>query len=287
VGNAILAFDNKADTATISGGLYYPTLPLSNLKTRPLAQVARTQDLALTSTQFLVDIGAHQDVRMVGVASHNLSDTAKYRIRGGNDPTFATYSYNSGWKNVWAIAFPALGVSWTAQNWFTGRYTDKQKVGLQWNIREFMSSLVDYRYWLFEFDDQARIDGVPYVQFGRLMIMTAYQPVVNMSPDAEVGWVNRTESQETISGALYFQKRTPYRYATFSADWMLDDEAFASAFDLERLAGIDNEVFFAFDPNDTLHAIRRSWLGTLVKPNPIKIKNYLLRTKVWEVRESL
>lgn len=284
--NALIAFNNLVGSAALSGGSYYASLPLANLKTRRMKEVARSVDLSLTSTQMLADLGPNSPVQLVGLVGHNFSLSARYRIRGSNDVTFATSDFDSGWKDVWPTVYASMSVPWQSANWFSGKYTDFSRQGFTWNITEFLPRLMGERYWLFEIDDHVRTD-VSYVQFGRAIFMTGYQPVVNMSPGADMGWNPNTDVQQAMSGAEYFQRRAAYRSATFSTDYMLDDEAFGSAFDIERIVGIDGELYFMRDPQDTLHAPRTQFLGRLSKTNSVKMSSYLLRGKAWDVKELL
>ena len=54
------------------------------------------------------------------LCNHNLSPTATYRITGGNDASFATYSYDSGWLDVWPIDKGAS--EWTWLEWEDDRF---------------------------------------------------------------------------------------------------------------------------------------------------------------------
>lgn len=88
MGRALFGFPNRADDGTLSGGSWETSLPLANLQTRYLSQVARSTDDAKASTQFENDLGANYPIRALGVFGHNLSLAAKYRIRGRPAGTF-------------------------------------------------------------------------------------------------------------------------------------------------------------------------------------------------------
>jgi hypothetical protein len=286
VANALIAFQNRVDQAALSGGSYIAGLPLSNLQNRRIKSVARSSDLSLSSTQFTVDIGTGKFVRIVALVGHNLSLSARYRLRGSSDVSFATSEYDSGWLDVWPRVYQSAQIDWQALNWWTGRYLEEERQGYTWNLPIVLPAQVNYRYWKMELDDAARTD-VTYVDVGRVFIGGVWQPVVNMSEGAQLGWETNTQVQESLSGAEFFQRRTPYRVAQFELGWMLDDEAFGKAFDIFRRMGVDQEVFYIYDPSDTVQLLRRSFLGRFRRLSPIEIRNFLLRKTVLEVKELL
>lgn len=284
--NALIAFNNRVDDATFSGGSYLPALPLTNLQNRRLKSVARSTDLLLASTQFQVDIGASKSARLFALVGHNLSLAATYRLRAGNDATFATTSFDTGWLEAWPRVYDSAQLDWLAPNWWTGKYLDEERYGYTWNLPILLPANAYYRYWKIEIDDSSRTD-LAYVDIGRVFIGAAWQPVVNMSEGAEIGWQTNTQTQQSLSGAKFFQRRTPFRNAAFELGFMMDEEAFGNAFDMFRQVGIDKEVFYAYDPSDTVQLLRRSFLGHLPKLSPIKIKNFLLRGTSLEVEELI
>ena len=54
--NIVIGYPNYAKGATYTGGSYVGSLPVTNLGTRELAQVARTTNTNVSSTKFYVDL---------------------------------------------------------------------------------------------------------------------------------------------------------------------------------------------------------------------------------------
>lgn len=81
--NLLLAYGNKADTATISGGKWNSALPLANLKDSRLGMVTRSYNARKASTQFRCAFAANYTVRALAIVNHNLSGSAKWRVRAG------------------------------------------------------------------------------------------------------------------------------------------------------------------------------------------------------------
>jgi len=81
--NAILGTKNRASAATYSGGSWSSTLPITNLATTDVTQVARTSSAALADTRFRMDLGANYTLRCFGLINHSLSTAGTWRVRAG------------------------------------------------------------------------------------------------------------------------------------------------------------------------------------------------------------
>lgn len=283
--NCMLGFPNRTDAAMLSGGVWTGTLPLANLQSRVIGKVARTLNTALASTTFDIDLGAGKKVQVLCLRNHNLSLAATYRITASPLASFATLTYDSGWLDVWPVVYPWGTLEWEDDNWWTGKYTIEETQGYTVELDHLMPAMQVARYWRVEISDTSNTDG--YVEIGRLFIGPVWQPKINMSYGASVAWETKTGSGEAIGGSEYFQPRTPYRVAKFALNWMDQDEAFSQAFELQRRAGIDQEVLFIHDPDDTVHALRRRFLARLRTLSPIEYPHLNINSAAFEVKELL
>lgn len=279
----MLGFPNRVDRAALSGGSFYPRLPLENLKDRLIGRPARTTDTALASSMFVVDLGRTAKVQDVTLRGHNLTLAAKYRICASNSADFSSLLYDSDWKLVWPVVFPWETLEWEDDNFWSGQYTEEEMDGYTPELGHTLPESKVARYWRIELDDRANPKG--YIQLGRLFIGPVWQPEINMSYGASIEWVPNTDVQTSRSGAEYFDRRSAYRLAKFSLDWLEQDEAFAKAFELQRQAGIDREVLFIHDPDDKEHAMRRRFLGRLQSLNPILYPQFDVNSTAFEVKE--
>ncbi|MCC7268501.1 MAG: hypothetical protein IT546_14355 [Caulobacteraceae bacterium] len=259
--HAILAFGNRADEATLSGGDWEATLPLDNLKDRRLGRVARSASLDLADTQFDADFGQLRLFRTVAIVNHNLNDYGRYRIRLSTVADFSSTVADSGWKDAWPAVIPMSQRPWNSPYTWNGKWTPEERAYLTPLIVFNLPTSLNARYLRVEFEDPDNPDG--YVQAGRLFIGDGWQPVRNMVYGAQIGWESRTEVQEAISGADYFDVRTPARVVQFGLEAMSEDEAMVYAFDLERRVGVHGECVFLWNPDDTIHAPRRQFLCRL------------------------
>lgn len=285
--NCLFAFNNRADTSAYSGGYWLANLPLTNLANPIQGVPARSVDLALTSTKFLVDIGADKIARLAALVDHNLSLTAEVRIRASDsDPTMATgVLFDSGWSEVWPSVYDSADVEWENPNFWSGQYTDEERQGYTWNFVRFGPAGFIARYWLIEIDDPDNSAG--FVQVGRLFIGDAWQPSINMSYGAGIAWEDPSTVDEAMSGTEFFGERRVYRVARFTISGLGQDEAYGRAFDLQRRVGVTKEVMFIYDPDDTLHAVRRQYRGRLRQLSQIENPTLDVHSIAWEVKELL
>ncbi len=283
--NCLLGFPNRTDASTLSGGTWSATLPRSNLQNRVLGKVARSTAATLASTQFDMDMATSKVVKMLALVNHNLSLSAKVRVRGSDVATFATSVYDSGFLPVWPAVYGTTTLDWEEDTWWTGQYTDEQRAGYTPAYVLVLPTIARARYWRFEIDDTTNTAG--YVQIGRVFIGPAWQPQLNMSYGASIGWETKTAAQEALGGAEYFQRRTPYRVQNISLNFMSIDEGFGNAFEIQRRAGIDAEVLWVFDPDDTIHALRRRYLGRLRELSPVQQPYFATHSTAFSIKEIL
>lgn len=266
--NAILAYGNQIDGATLTGGSWVSTLPLANLQDRTLGRVARSTGVLTTQTQFDIDFGGTRLLRVFALVAHNFSIAARYRFRFATDPAFSTVVLDTGWTDVWPVVYPLGTVPWGSPSWWTGKYSAEEIEGYTASCTYIFASATNARYVRVEIDDTTNEDG--FVEIGRVFAGNGFQPARNMTYGASIGWENRTEVQEALSGAEYFNERRAFRVVRFGLAAMTEDEAMANASELIRAIGVSREVFFVWDPDDTTHALRRQFLGRLRTLNPIE-----------------
>lgn len=199
--------------------------------------------------------------------------------------SWQSYSYDSGWVDVWPVVFPFPVLEWEDDRWWSGKYGADELAGSYHTMTAILPAAVTQRYWRLEFDDTGNPDG--YIQAGRVFIGPAWQPTINPSYGMSTAWETKTDVQPALGGAEYYGRRTPYRTTRFSLDWMSEDEGMSQAFDIDRRAGIDKEVFWVHDPDDTVHANRRQYLGRFRALSPIEYPYHNITKKAFEIKESL
>lgn len=283
----MMGFPNRIDDTTLSSGSWRAALPLTNLQTRPLGELARSTNATAASTKFDIDAGSSIKVELISLVNHNFSLDATYRVRGSDASDFSTVEYDSGETPiaVWPGVYTSYQLDWEDPNWWSGQYTAEETTGYTAALVVIPPEKVFARYWRVEIFDTTNAAG--YVQLGRVFIGPAWQPSVNMLRGASIGWATDTLVQKARAGTKYFSRRTPYRVTRFSLDWLDQDEAFGKAFELQRRAGIDQEIMWIEDPDDTLQALRRQYLGTLQQLNPLVYSNPEDHSTAFEIEELI
>jgi hypothetical protein len=284
--NCMIGFPNRVDAGTLFGGDWLPALPLGQLQKGNLGQVARSTDLLLSSTQFFMDLGSNRKIQLISFRNHNFSIGAKFRLRGYSDAARTILIYESDWSKVWPVIYGLNVLDWKDESWWSRKYTREQREGHMPELIHIMPASKYIRYWHVEFDDVANPAG--YIQIGRVFIGPAWQPSINMSHDgASIGWETKTEVQEALSGGESFQRRVPYRVQRFTLNYLDQDEMFTQAFEIQRQGGIDQELLFIFDPDDTIHAIRRRFLARMRTLSPIEFPVGTRNNVAFELKEKI
>lgn len=259
--NTILAYGNRIDASSLFGGAWLATLPLENLRDRRLGKVARSASVLLAATTFDVDLGGVRLTRVVALVNHNFSISALYRIRLSNVSDFSSVVADSGWTDVWPTVYPSGAVPWGSPSWWSGKYAAEEISGYTPTLVFILPSTKNARYIRVEINDTANPAG--YVQVGRVFTADGWQPVRNASYGAGIGWEDPSTAQESLSGAKSFDKRTKRRVVRFGLNSMAEGEAMGNAFEMQRAAGITEEVLFIWDPDDTQNALRRQFLARM------------------------
>lgn len=85
--NALLGWKNHAESATLDGGLFSSSFPLSNIVSRTsIGKQARTATTAARRMYFRADNGASETVGAGSLSLHTLSANAQWRLMGGASP---------------------------------------------------------------------------------------------------------------------------------------------------------------------------------------------------------
>ena len=267
--NVLLAYPNLTDTATLSGGAWLATLPLTNLQDARHAKKARSIDDANASTLVNIDLGSDKFVRAVGIIGHNLTlASATIRVRIGNDSAFVTENYDSGAVALNAVIYPP-GILITGD---PGESDDKlpqaeYDLGYPFDYFDIFNS--NGQYLRIDFDDTANADT--FVEFGRLWIAFGWQPTINMRTGAAIGWETSSTRTETDGGVTFHNERPRRRFVNLSLVNADEDEALVRSFELHRRQGTHDPILFCYDPDDTFHLHRRTFIATLRELNPLAV----------------
>lgn len=260
--NVFLAWQNRTDEGTLSGGSWQASLPLANLQNRQVQKVARSSNALAASTQFVLDLGQARSIGVLALVVHNISVTGSVRITASDSPAFSTLYYDSGAVPVWPSGMvPQALLEWEDDNFWLGTLSQNARAGFQSPYIHILPSAVNMRYWKVEVIDTANPDG--FVQIGRLFLAQGWRPGINYAFGAELGYQDPTLVETSLSGAEFFDVRSRYRAFGFELQFMTGAESYGYALELQRLAGISGEVLLVPDSDDAANMPRRAFVGRL------------------------
>jgi hypothetical protein len=127
-----LAWQNRTDEGTLSGGSWLAALPLVNLQYRQVQKVARSASAANASTQFMIDLGSAKAIGVIALVVHNISVSGKVRVTASDTQTFTSTLYDSGWQLVWPYGvIPQDLLEWEDDNFWLGTLSQQARAGYQ------------------------------------------------------------------------------------------------------------------------------------------------------------
>lgn len=250
-GFPILSDDSAGVTPTFSGGSWRAALPLTNLKDRRLAAVARSTDATTASTTFTVDCGSDVAARVFALCGHNLSAAATVRVTAVN--AAAVTVYDSGVLSVTPAGLTAAMAAVLDVPWYVVAPTVQTA-----------------RHFTFAITDTGNAAG--YVEVGRAIVASGFQPSVNASYGLAWGQENPTTRTRSIGGAAVYDRQRGARTVAGVLAMMPESEAFGDWFDLKARAGLDGQLFFVYDPDvlaTSATGYKRAMLAVFAQVDPI------------------
>ncbi len=252
---------------TWSGGSWLAEYPAANLAVLPLARVARSTNLNLSSTQVIGTFSKLRSVQAFGLVRHNLTTASKLRLRLYQDTGRTILLYDSGWFDTWPSSFLPGDLEWEDDNWWDGKPTAEDIAGYAATRPIWLGAVYYARAFLLEIDDQTNAAG--YVEAGLFEVSQGWQVSMLPGRDYSEGFRFRTTFVESLGGGLNFDRQEKPRVAAGIIDNLPRDEALSRGMEMQRGADID-QVFLWFPfPDETNHWIRTAFLGRLVDPGLI------------------
>ncbi len=275
---------NRADTASFSGGAWSVASPLAHLASRYRNFVARSQDTALTSTWFDVDLGRPRYIRHVAVIGHNLTSAGMFRVRLALADLDAP-DVDSGWRSPWR-AFHAFGdVPWGEDGWYGGLPTAEERAGYPSLAIVSLPASLNVRYVRVEFADTGNTAG--YIEAARLWVTDAWQPAYNYSYGSTLGWEDPSLIETAKSGTEYFDQGRMYRVWRGQLGRLVNTEGYARYLEMLRQLGTTHEFLLIPDADDTEQTMRRTFVARLRVLSPLENVAYNLKSGAVEAKEMI
>lgn len=290
--NNVLLYPNYVDadarfaTVAFSGGWWLPSLPLTNLADPLLVNIAQSVNCTLAATQFWVDLGQPRDVRGIAVPFIVGSRDATMRWRGfAAQDSDGTVLGDTDWKDMHPVTYPAGTLPFEHPSFLDGRATEEEADIYPAPFVHVFDEAVIARYWLCEIDDTTSTLGS--VGVPRVVLAPGWQPPLNPIYGAGMQWEDPTIVETSLGGAEFFEVLEGRRVFRFGFDYLPDDQALTYAFDMQKRLGIHGQLFYVFDPDDTVHLGRRSMLCRMRALSPIQYAIYRRMSATYELSEVI
>lgn len=223
------------------------------------------------------EMGLEGSIYAWGAWAANESDVSSYYPRLdsaeaerplGYFDAWQAYDYDSGWLEVYPSVYATEDTNWEDDNFWSGKYLESDLEDYIPTLCHVAAVTARAQHLRWDFNDQGNADG--FLQAGRWFVAPGWQPVYNADFGASLGWETDTEVQTAISSAEFFDPKPTYRVARFRFANMTEDEGLGGPFEIMRRSGVHKEVLFMWDPDDTVHALRRQFLGRLRQLSPLE-----------------
>ncbi len=284
MGRMIIASRNHADDAGFSGGAWSAALPAANLADRQLARVARSLDTDPADTWVVVDFGRQVPVSFIALWRHNLTQSARWRLRLGRDSALATWDHDTGLRDVWPDVMPFGAGEWGEFQW-GGKLVPAEAATYGIAAFHLPPNSIMARWLRVDLDDPENPAG--YLQAARLFAGPVWRPSINMQYGWSIRQVDESRRTRSRGGQSYVDLVPRYRRLSFALDHLGADEMFANAYELDRLKGVAGDLIVIPDPDERRHLHRQAILGALAETSAIEQRVFGLYAKTFTVEELL
>lgn len=276
-----LGWPNRTDGASVSGGSWLAALPVANLLTRQLTEIARSS--SLTDTYIDFDFTTPRTLRAFALVNHNLSQTATWRITLGSTAGAADI-YDSGDLAVWHLDFDSDLLEWEDNNWWAGDYDDEY-VGHPFAAIFMATADVSSRFMRITITDTYNAAG--YVQLGRVFAGAGIAPSVNFSYGQADGWESLSLIETAPGGTDFFDERRSHRVVTFTLDKIDQELEFRKIYEMTRRQGITGEILWVPEITDMAASQLTGFVGRMRQLSPIELPMFGRRKAGFEIKELI
>lgn len=187
-----------------------------------------------------------------------------FRIGGPN--TLAIYRgliFDSGWLDAWPMVYPTGSIPANDPRALTGRYSlDEIANTPTSSLTVCLTTPTLMRRVDLQISDAANVAG--YVDLGRLVVADALQPSVAPQPGAvKFEFQSESTSAPSDGATKFYLEKARRRMCSMLLSYVPADESFANYYELIMRLGTTRQFMFVYDPTDTYHMSRRSFLAVL------------------------
>ncbi|SDF83801.1 hypothetical protein [Thalassobaculum litoreum] len=264
-------------------GLWLPDRPLSNLSTDRRAHEAWSLDLTTDSTQLLLDLGTQRSIKGAALPWHNFSAAATVSLYVYEDAALTELKGSIVDSLVYREVYPLDSVLWEDAELWDGKLTAENRAIFPVPWFEIFGTPVIGRYVLVQINDTGNAEG--RLKLSRLIVAAGYQPTLNAWYGSNISAEDASIRVTSLGGADYYDEREKRRRITFEFGLTPEDEAMANMLDQIYTLGNSQQVFVAWDPDDTTHRHRRSFPATIDRIDPLVAATYGYFRTTYQFRE--
>lgn len=245
--NLAILWKKPTDTGTYSGGSWVAGLPLANLTTQDVKQVARSTDTTTANTQFRIDCGNTPllPFSMFVLLGHNATTAAQWQIVASNNADASDPVYDSGMVNIWPPTTTFGSLPWGSFPW-DGVDEAAYPAG---PVAFLLTPTPNYARYIFVYlDDHTNPAG--YLQVGRFLAGQAWSPTINMQYGAGIQTVDPGVPRRTLGGRKLVRAIARYRTVALTLSSQTEDDAMGVSFEIDRQLGKAGDFFFVYDSDD-------------------------------------
>ncbi len=178
-----------------------------------------------------------------------------------NTGDYTTPLYDSTQKDIFQTIYPFQSLPWQHPSYWNGKATEEERQTLVFPIVDVLTdSSVIAIYAKYEFFDENNSD--PFA-ISRVFLTPGWQPSINPIYGAEFSYKTDTTFDKSYGGEKTYDVKQAYRVLGFTIDNLPQNEALTQALEMQRKQGIDKQIFFIFDPEDTDNMHRRAFTCTM------------------------
>lgn len=187
------------------------------------------------------------------------------------------------WEEVWKDAYQFGDLLFGDDSFFDLQVSDEDAVDYLYPYIDVAEAPFIGRFWQFKIDNTTNPDG--YIELNRVYIAPGWQPSLNLSYGAGIGWVTDAQIVESLGGVEFIHESSKGREIRGTLDNLPEDEGLQYPFEIDRRSGLSKQVMFIFNPDDTIHLHRRSFLGRFKLLSQLEFPVFSRTSKGVEIKE--
>lgn len=255
-----IMYKNGIDEGTFSSavGSWAAAAPLTNIKDPRPNRRARSTDLALENTQFLLELPAARSFRGALFSRTNFHQSGELRVTAHNLADLSDPVATTGWVTVGGPR--SFDLEWENPHYWSGRVPriDPDAKGL--DVPVIFDAALTAKYWLCEFNNVAHEDG--FFSVGRVYMGEVYQPTRNAALGATLRPMSSSLVKTSASGTPYVKRRSKFYQVSFDLQNLPQAEVLTNIMgDLVEICGVSKQVAVFMDPDAPALDDKLAFLG--------------------------